>query len=419
MGRHLCTAVILLSSFYAWLMTATGIQLTQYRPAFAGMIGEAQPYILAGLVHIAITYFYLRLSSPHAMTRRQMISLLAATPLVVVFVVWTVFMSSYSIMFERRSETAQIESENRLQSIAEELRSIDRQIAATYVSTLSNLSQRLENEINRPEPGVKQGCGKRCREIRSVQSELQNFQHLQTPLLNPIRAGSDLAKALGTLENEQQQILVRLSDFNSALGKFSALNAVLAERLISADEISSRLSDQFRIQIQRVGVKLAELRDNDRNLTDTKFRGMNELVNDVRSALASGQVARILDMFTVILIAVAPDFLNLIMALLSRSLSRGEEAAASGGMAAWWKRKRLWLSRGGQGIEQEKAKAMVKAHMTERGRSGELVAVPLPRPVDPGEPPPVKPSAKEPESVYEQLDKMELPTSVKRRRLSG
>jgi hypothetical protein len=415
MGRHLCTVVILLSSFYAWLMTATGIQLTQYRPAFAGMVGAAQPYILAGLVHIAITYFYLRLSSPYAMTRRQMISLLAATPLVVVFVVWTVFMSSYSIMFERRSETAQIESENRLQSIAEELRSIDRQMAGTYLSTLTNLGQRLENEINRPEPGVKQGCGKRCREIRSVQSELQNFQHLQTPLLSPFRFGSDLARALGTLENEQQQVLVRLSDFEAALGKFSGLNAVLAERLVNADEISSRLSDQFRTQIQRVGVKLAELRDNDRNLTDTKYRGMNELVNDVRSALASGQVARILDMFTVILIAVAPDFLNLIMALLSRSLSRGEEAATSGGMADWWKRKRLWLSRRGQDAELEKAKALVKAHLAERGRSGELLTAPLPKPPDPEELPPVK----EPESVYEQLDKMELPISAKRRRLSG
>ena len=38
--RFLSTVVILLASFYAWLMTATGLQLTQYRPAFGGLIGD-------------------------------------------------------------------------------------------------------------------------------------------------------------------------------------------------------------------------------------------------------------------------------------------------------------------------------------------------------------------------------------------
>ncbi|CAK0740449.1 conserved membrane hypothetical protein [uncultured Gammaproteobacteria bacterium] len=424
MGRLLCTGIILISSFYAWLMTATGIQLTQYRPAFSGVVGAAQPYVLAGLVHVAITYYYLRLSSPSSMTRRGMISLAVATPFVILFVGWTVLMSSYSIMFERRSETAQIESSNKLQSIADEFRSLDSQMAANYASTLANLGQRLENEINRPEPGVKQGCGRRCREIRAAQNELQNFQHLRTPVLESLTIGIDLARALGTLEREHQQISARLSDFEGALIKFSGLNAVLAERVVTVDDVSSRQSGQFRIQLERLNAKLVDLRENERNLTDLKFRGLNELVNDISQALSSGQVARMLDLFTVILIAVAPDFLSLIMALLSWSLARkgdGEATvmAAIGPQGHWWQRIRQV---GGATDEKRQVKAMVKAHLTERNK-GHQPETTMPQLKPPAETtaPLESPSAagtKVLESVHDQLNKMDLELPSRRRRPS-
>ncbi len=429
MGRKLCSGIILLSSFYAWLMTATGIQLTQYRPAFAGIIGEAQPYVLAGLVHIAITYYYLRLASPEIMGRRQLMSMIAAAPLVLLFVGWTVFMSSYSIMFERRSETARVESGNQLQSIADELRDLDRQIAVNYSSTLSNLDMRLENEISKPEPGVTKGCGKRCREIRSVQSELQNFQHLREPGLGRSAIGTDLARALGVLEGEQQTIAARLADFDAALAKFSRLNAVLAERALGTDDVSSRLSGQFRGHLERLRGKLAGLRGDERNLTDAKYRGLTELVNDLSSAIASGQTPRILDLFTIVLIAVAPDFLSVIMALLSRTLvseaepQRVAEVDGLGVMMKRWHRKLLPRS---SASEMAEVKAVVREHLNTRVRAEQLtgpaalggsggangsagyVPEPPPKPVQSG------PIEKEPDSIYETLDKMDVRGPFKR-----
>ena len=420
MGRALCTGIILLSSFYAWLMTATGIQLTQYRPAFAGWIGAAQPYVLAGLVHVAITYYYLRLASPHIMGRRAVISMVAAAPLVLLFVGWSVFMSSYSIMFERRSETARVESGNQLQSIADELRDIDRQVALNFSSTLTNLDQRLENELIRPEPGVSKGCGKRCREIRAVQSEMQNFQHLREAALAPPVIGADLARALGTLEGEQQTIAARLADFDAALAKFSRLNAVLAERALGSDDVASRLSAQFRGHLDRLHVKLVELRDNERNLTDAKFRGMTELVNDLTNAVASGQVPRILDLFTILLIAVAPDFLSVIVALMSRTLVTETgappvaEVEGLGVLARKLKRKLLHRS---TAADLDQVKAVVKEHLTARVKADELVravSLPVAAAAPPPPPPPPGPVVKKVESIYETLDKMEVPAPFKR-----
>ena len=108
--RLLSTVVILLASFYAWLMTATGLQLTQYRPAFGGLIGDAQPYVLAALVHAAIMVFYLRLASPWPMSQRERWSMILAAPLVAVFALSAAFLSSYSIMFERRDNNARVEA---------------------------------------------------------------------------------------------------------------------------------------------------------------------------------------------------------------------------------------------------------------------------------------------------------------------
>ncbi|MEI8393202.1 MAG: hypothetical protein WCF85_00600 [Rhodospirillaceae bacterium] len=415
-------------------MTATGIQLTQYRPAFAGIVGEAQPYVLAGLVHFAITYFYLRLASPHRMGQREVWSMVAAAPLVFLFVAWTVFMSSYSIMFERRSETAQVESGNQLQSIADELRDLDRQIAVNYTSTLTNLDQRLESELSKPEPGVIKGCGRRCREIRAVQSEMQNYQNLRAPVLGPPIIGADLARALGQLEGEQQTIGARLADFDAALSKFGRLNTVLAERAVTAagtlpvEEGTSRLSAQFRGHLERLRIKLAGLRDNERNLTDSKYRGLTELVNDLSSVVASGQVPRILDMVTILLIAVAPDFLSVIMALLSRTLVVEPESESVrtevDGLGVMMKRLRRNLFRRSNAKDMEQVKAVVKEHLSARVRSDIISPAPAMAPIrdySPEPPPRVatgpsgEPKVKEPESIYQTLEKLSVPSNSRSR----
>ena len=434
MGKPLCTVMILTSSFYAWLMTATGIQLTQYRPAFSGLVGDAQPYVLAGLVHIAITYFYLRLSSPTLMNRREMVAMLSAAPLVFIFVGWSVFMSSYSIMYERRSETARVESSNELQMISDDMRQIDRQMVSNFASTLTNLSQRMENEILRPEPGVKQGCGPRCREIRSAQTDFQNYQHLLTPLFVSATISADLGKVLGSLEGELQQVEARFADFDAALIKFGRLNALLAERVAPVEEVSSRLSAQFRIQIERLRVKLTNLRGNERNLTDAKYRGLTELVNDVSTAITSGQIARLLDLFTVILIAVAPDFLCLIVALLSRSLTNKTEIDAeekhdkvekkeSESIVQWGKRQIVGTP---EPIPLRDVKAMLMAHMKESAPPPPLnIAVaPPPPPIDSAAVAIGMASAKAPlnkppteaETIYDRLNKIEF-TGTSRRRV--
>ena len=422
MKRTMCSAIILLSSFYAWVMTATGVQLPQYRPAFSGWVGAAQPYVLAGLVQVAIAYYYLRLASPRLMGRREITSMVIAAPFVLLFVFWTIFMSTYSIMYERRSETARLESGNDLQSIADEFRDLDRQISTNYASTLVNLDQRLESEISRPEPGVPKGCGRRCREIRSVQSELQNFQHLREPALGPLTIGSDLGRGLGSLEGEQQTVAARLADFDVALSKFSRLNAVLAERALVADDVSSRLSGQFRNHLERLRARLAELRGNERNLTDAKYRGMTELVHDLTSAISSGQTPRILDMSTILLIAIAPDFLSLIMALLSRTSTpeiEPKHVAEVDGMGVLVRklRRHLWLRSTAQEVTE--VKAVVKEHLLSRAKTDQLSGVIAARATSKKSPEP-SPSTtsnapgSEPESIYQTLEKMDMPIPFKR-----
>ncbi len=387
MRRTVCSGIILLSSFYAWVMTATGIQLTQYRPAFSGWIGLAQPYVLAGLVQVAICFYYLRLASPRSMKRAELIGMISAAPFVLLFVLWTVFMSSYSIMFERRSETAHVESGNLLQSIADELRDLDHQISGNYSSTLANLDQRLENEMVRPEPGVTKGCGPRCREIRAAQSDLQNFQHLREPALGPSTLSNDLGRNLGVLESEQQTMTARLADFSAVLTRFSRLNSVLSERGGMADDNTSRLSDQFHAHLSRLAATLTDLHENQRNLTDAKYRGLTELVNDLSSTLASGQLPRILDMATVLLIALAPDFLSLIMALLSRTPTGDAEAEASSTVKA--------------------EVTVMKEYPGPRGVGDRIMAAPDPEPAP-------TPGGEKRASIYETLDKMEIPIPFKR-----
>ena len=356
------------------------------------------------------------------MGRREVTSMVIAAPFVLLFVFWTIFMSTYSIMYERRSETARLESGNDLQSIADEFRDLDRQISTNYASTLVNLDQRLESEISRPEPGVPKGCGRRCREIRSVQSELQNFQHLREPALGPLTIGSDLGRGLGSLEGEQQTVAARLADFDVALSKFSRLNAVLAERTLAADDVSSRLSGQFRNHLERLRTRLAELRGNERNLTDAKYRGMTELVHDLTSAISSGQTPRILDMSTILLIAVAPDFLSLIMALLSRTSTpeiEPKHVAEVDGMGVLVRklRRHLWLRSTAQEVTE--VKAVVKEHLLSRAKTDQLSGVIAARATNKKSPEP-SPSTtsnapgSEPESIYQTLEKMDMPIPFKR-----
>jgi hypothetical protein len=199
----------------------------------------------------------------------------------------------------------------------------------------------------------------------------------------------------------------------------------LAERLVSVDETSSRLSGQYRGQLERLRTTLAALRSDDRDLTDAKFRGLTELVNDVSSGIASGQTARLLDLFTVFLIAAAPDFLSLIVALLARTLRTHEpelpappvlapmpvpEAASREG---WFKQ--LKRSYGGgatnKAAEVESLNALVKAHF----RATQKAGLPEAEPPPPASPAASKVTANEAESIYEQLEKMEVPTPFRRR----
>ena len=422
MKRMMCSAIIMLSAFYAWLMTATGIQLTQYRPAFSGWVGGAQPYVLAGLVQIAITYYYLKLASPKLMGRREVTSMVLASPFVLLFVCWTIFMSCYSIMYDRRTETASIESGNDLLSIADELRDLDHQISINYGSTLANLDQRLASEISSPEPGVPKGCGPRCREIRSVQSELQNFQYLREPALGPSMIGKDLGRGLGTLQGEEQTVAARLTDFEAVLSKFSRLNATLAGGGKTAEDGSSKLAAQFRSHFERLRARLAELHGNERNLIDAKYRGITELVHDISSAISSGETPRILDMATILLIAIAPDFLSLIMALLSRTSAPEVEpkhVAEVGGMGVLVRklRRHLWLRSTAQEVTE--VKAVVKEHLLSRANADQLsgavaarasvkkTSEPLPGAASVAAP-------KEPESIYQTLEKMDMPIPFKR-----
>ena len=422
MKRMMCSAIIMLSAFYAWLMTATGIQLTQYRPAFSGWVGGAQPYVLAGLVQIAITYYYLKLASPKLMGKREMTSMVLAAPFVLLFVCWTIFMSCYSIMYDRRSETARIESGNDLLSIADELRDLDHQISINYGSTLANLDQRLASEISSPEPGVPKGCGPRCREIRSVQSELQNFQYLREPSLGPSLIGKDLGRGLGILEGEQQGVAARLTDFEAVLSKFSRLNATLAGGGRASEDGASKLAAQFRSHFERLRARLAELHGNERNLIDAKYRGITELVHDISSAFSSGETPRILDMATILLIAIAPDFLSLIMALLSRTSAPEVEpkhVAEVGGMGVLVRklRRHLWLRSTAQEVTE--VKAVVKEHLLSRANADQLSGAVAARasakktsePL-PGTTPASAP--KEPESIYQTLEKMDMPIPFKR-----
>ena len=310
------TAVILGSAGYAWLMTATGISLFNYHPAGAGWLGQSMPYLLASLIHIAITVFYLNLASAERRTREGLTKLLIASPLILAFVAFTVFVDSFSLMFERRTETALIESGNHLGSMADDLRSIDRQITASHLSTIDNMQKRMELEVSKPEPGVKAGCGTRCREIRSALAEFQAHQQMATPILGPASADKDLGKALGTLETERGMVESRLAEFGAEQDKFRALNAYLAGKTSSGAEEAGGLVGQLGGRLAAVSAALAAQRGDERNLTDQKFRGLTEMWRDVKAVWVSGDVPKIMDMATVLLIAMAPDFLSLIMALL-------------------------------------------------------------------------------------------------------
>ncbi|MEI6985326.1 MAG: hypothetical protein WCK65_04285, partial [Rhodospirillaceae bacterium] len=226
--RFVCTIVILMAEFYAWLMTATGLQLTQYRPAFGGWIGDAQPFVLAALVHVAISLFYLRLASPVIMTRQEKVALALSVPLILIFVVWSIFMSTYSIMFERRAETSFVEAGNKLEGLSESLRILDGEMTTNYNGVITNIKDRMEQEIKKPEPGVLAGCGNRCKSIRRAWTDLQDFQYLSLPVLRSRTTYTDLAKELSALENEYETISGRLEGFKAAGKVFIDLNRLLS-----------------------------------------------------------------------------------------------------------------------------------------------------------------------------------------------
>ncbi len=330
--RFVCTIVILLAEFYAWLMTATGLQLTQYRPAFGGWVGNAQPFVLAALVHAAISLFYLRLASPVTMSKREKVALATSVPLILVFVLWSIFMSSYSIMFERRSETSFNEAGNKLQAISEKLHAIDTEMTNNYVGTVNNLRERMELEVHKPEPGVVAGCGVRCRTVRRAWTALQDFQYLNTPVLRDRPPTIDLAKELSLAENDFSAVSDRLEGFRSASRVFTDLNRLLngtvrdpsiPEDLTSID--ANVQATQYGSRLKDLKRQIDDLRTNDRKLTDAKYRGLAELVKDLNAAFENGRLAQVLDLLTILLIAMAPDILCLAMAALARSFSKNTE----------------------------------------------------------------------------------------------
>ncbi len=329
--RLVCTIVILLAEFYAWLMTATGLQLTQYRPAFGGWVGDAQPFVLAALVHAAISLFYLRLASPVTMTRKEKIALGTSVPLILVFVLWSIFMSSYSIMFERRSETSFVEAGNKIQSIAEKLHAIDSEMSSNYVGSVNNLRERMELEIHKPEPGVLAGCGNRCRTVRRAWTALQDFQYLNMPVLRERTPTPDLAKELSLLENDFVAVSDRLEGYRSASRVFLDLNRLLNSNIRDALQEDTAVNEgsiqamQFASRLAGMKKQLDDLRTNDRKLTDAKYRGLAELVKDLNSAFENGRIAQVLDLLTILLIAMAPDILSLAMAALARSFTKNTE----------------------------------------------------------------------------------------------
>ena len=333
--RFVCTAVILLAEFYAWLMTATGLQLTQYRPAFGGWIGNAQPFVLAALVHAAISLFYLRLASPVIMSKREKIALATSVPLILVFVVWSIFMSSYSIMFERRSETSFVEAGNRIEAIAEKLHALDNEMSSNYVGAVNNLRERMELEIHKPEPGVLAGCGNRCRTLRRGWTALQDFQYLNAPVLHDRATAADLAKELSAIENEFLAVSDRLESFRSASRVFIDLNRLINAGGVRDPNLQEDLSGgdgsvqavQYASRLKEMKRQLDDLRSNDRKLTDSKYRGLAELVKDLNSAFENGRMAQVIDLLTILLIAMAPDILCLAMAALARSFSKNAEPA--------------------------------------------------------------------------------------------
>ena len=391
--RFICTVVILLAEFYAWLMTATGLQLTQYRPAFGGWIGNAQPFVLAALVHAAISLFYLRLASPVTMSRKEKIALGSSVPLILIFVLWSIFMSSYSIMFERRSETSFVEAGNRIQSIAEKLHAIDSEMSVNYIGSVTNLRERMELEIQKPEPGVLAGCGNRCRTVRRAWTTLQDFQYLKNPVLHERSPTIDLAKELSLLENDYAAVSDRLEGYRSASRVFVDLNRLLnsnlrdslqddqsnAEGSAQAIQYAARLADMKR--------QLDDLRANDRKLTDSKYRGLAELVKDLNSAFENGRIAQVLDLLTILLIAMAPDILCLAMAALARSFSKNSEPTP---MLPWghmfWRRllrNRRYLP---SGMEIDNLKNLVTEQLRYRVSGGS--ADTPPGPGGPSMPPP-------------------------------
>ncbi|MEI6984744.1 MAG: hypothetical protein WCK65_01325, partial [Rhodospirillaceae bacterium] len=77
--------------------------------------------------------------------------------------------------------------------------------------------------------------------------------------------------------------------------------------------------------LRNIKTNLDYLRTNDRKLTDSKYRGLSELVKDIQAAIDTGKVAQVLDMSTILLIAMAPDILSFAMAALARSFTKSTE----------------------------------------------------------------------------------------------
>lgn len=384
--RFICTIVILLAEFYAWLMTATGLQLTQYRPAFGGWIGNAQPFVLAALVHAAISLFYLRLASPVSMTRKEKIALALSVPMILIFVLWSIFMSSYSIMFERRAETSFAEAGNKLQGISENLRILDNEMSNYYLGAVSNLRERMELESKRPEPGVLAGCGNRCRMIRRAWTDIQDFQYLSAQVLHDREPYADLAKELSALENEHITVRDRLEGFRGASKVFIDLNRLLSGNTRDTNSPDDSLVNngssqaiQYAARLNIIQKRLEDLRINDRKLTDTKYRGLTELVKDIVSASESGKIAQVLDLLTILLIAMAPDILSLAMAALARSFAVSAEPAP---MLPWgqmfWKRLIRHRRYMPSGLEVDNLKNLVTEQLRSRmtSESGESGAEP-------------------------------------------
>jgi hypothetical protein len=207
-------------------------------------------------------------------------------------------------------------------------------MSTNYTGVIGNLRDRMELEIKKPEPGVLAGCGNRCRTLRRAWTNLQDFQYLNTPTLHDREVTVDLAKELSALENDYIRVSDRSDGYKAASQVFIDLNRLLSGTPrdpnvpddLATDDTTSSQAIQYSSRLKEIKRQLDDLRANDRQLTDSKFRGLSELVRDIAIASQSGQITQVLDLVTILLIAMAPDILSLAMAALARSYSRTSEA---------------------------------------------------------------------------------------------